>query len=786
MSVFDFKWRKKNEAVEIGTNGSSRAGSRPLLIAPSAKLPSGPYTSSDDHLWDEQRRIDQLVRAQTLRWRLTIGESKPEHLWGMVHVTDAEIDDYLQSPFIPPQAIPSDLADSLSGYWQAAAAAAQAIQARRDQTAPDLLLRLDRLQAIFGLSDFERDVLLVCLLPDLDGRYRRLYGYLQDDVSRTSAGVELVLQILYPFAPATDMGRSAFDAASPLIAHHLLLIERPWQSGDALSMRAVRVDDRISGYLLGNDTVDGRLRDMLSRPAAGNRWEHLIAPEEIISRLQSIAAWQRQDGLNGAALFLHGPYGGGRLKAANALTTAIGVPLLVIDAEKAQRCPCGWEQAVDLAYREARLSGAALYWAGCELLLDEEQQKYLWSYLVSAAEGYPGMTIMASQTAWDPAGNFQKRPFLRLDFPMPEYALRRRLWETLLPPEDLFALPVPDLEMVAEMLANGFQLTEGQMVDALTTAYGRAARRAPQYPRLTIEDIYTGCRLQSGRRLITMARRVEPRTELTFDELILPKANWRQLDELRARIRHRSWVYSGLGFEQRLSLGKGLIALFTGSSGTGKTMAAELLARERGVDLYKVDLSAVVSKYVGDTEKNLSRVFGEAEDANAIIFFDEADALFGKRGEVKEARDRWANIEINYLLQRVEEYAGVVILATNLRQNIDEAFMRRIHVIVEFPFPTKEARFHIWRGMFPTGLGRPPDAEVQDLANRFRLPGGSIKNVVIDAAFRALAENEGERPDITLRHLALGTAREYQKLGKPITRREFGELFHEWIARDIL
>jgi SpoVK/Ycf46/Vps4 family AAA+-type ATPase len=215
-------------------------------------------------------------------------------------------------------------------------------------------------------------------------------------------------------------------------------------------------------------------------------------------------------------------------------------------------------------------------------------------------------------------------------------------------------------------------------------------------------------------------------------------------------------------------------------------MAAELLAREQGVDLYKVDLSAVVSKYVGETEKNLSRVFAEAEDANAIIFFDEADALFGKRGEVKEAQDRWANMEVNYLLQRVEEYAGVVILASNLRQNIDDAFMRRIHVIVEFPFPAADARFRILTGLFPPGLPRPADDELMLLTDRFKLAGGSLKNIVLDAAFRALTEKNGGPPTITSRHLAAGVAREYQKLGKPITRSEFGDDYFNFVDEDIL
>lgn len=759
------------------------------LSPPALELPAGPYASSDEHLWDELRRIDQLVRAQTVRWWLTIGAAKPERLWGMVHVTDAEVQAYLGAPFRPPHHLPAELEQAMAGYWQAAEALERAIQERRAQTPPQVPLHLDRLQTLFGLSDLERDILLVCLLPELDARYRRLFGYLQDDASRTRPTVELVLQILQPMASQPGIGRAAFDVGAPLRTHHLLTMDGYGQGDEPLPIRAVQLDDRIAGYLLGGDQLDGRLADVVTKPAMPLTWETLIVEEERLTGLQALAEWwqerRRGTGAN-AVLLLHGPYGGGRLAAARAICTATGTPLLVVDVARALRTAEGWEKMVALSYREAALRGAALYWAGGELLLDRDQPAHRWDDLVAAAERFPGLTFLASQTAWDPASRFREQPFLRLDFPMPGYEVRRQLWETHLPLPEAFANPAPDRAALAELLANGFQFTEGQVIDVVATARGLATQRDPHQPRLTVDDLYAGSRRQSGRRLITMARRIEPRTELTFDDLILPTPNRRQLQELRARIRHHHRVYSGLGFERRLSLGKGLIVLFTGTSGTGKTMAAELLAREQGVDLYKVDLSAVVSKYVGETEKNLSKVFAEAEDANAIIFFDEADALFGKRGEVKEARDRWANIEINFLLQRVEEYAGVVILASNLRQNIDDAFTRRIHAIVEFPFPDAKARFLIMLGMFPAGLGRPPEADLQALAERFHLTGGSIKNIVIDAAFRALAETGGEVPTITLRHLVVATAREYQKLGKPMTKGAFGTAFYTWVEEDIL
>jgi SpoVK/Ycf46/Vps4 family AAA+-type ATPase len=240
-------------------------------------------------------------------------------------------------------------------------------------------------------------------------------------------------------------------------------------------------------------------------------------------------------------------------------------------------------------------------------------------------------------------------------------------------------------------------------------------------------------------------------------------------------------VYANWGFGRKMNRGLGISALFAGESGTGKTMAAEILANELRLDLYRIDLSAVVSKWVGDTEKNLERVFAEAEDSNALLFFDECDSLFGQRGRISDARDRWANLQVNYLLQRVEEYSGVVVMATNLRKNIDEAFARRIEVVIEFPSPDAELRFRIWQRILPahalTG------EELRLVADRFAFTGGNIRNVAIDAAFRALA---AERRLVTTRDVVASVAREYQKLGKPITQGDFGDAFYAWAVEDVL
>jgi hypothetical protein len=758
------------------------------------------YRSSDEHLRDELERIDCYVRAQTERWRAMIGDHKPEGYWGMVHVTHEEVEAYLNASFIPPGDLPPEMEDLLKGYWQQAEEKAREIAVRKESTSADICLYLEKVKDLFQLTGLQRDILLVCLLPEVDERYRRLYGYLMDDASRTRPTVDLVLQILYPLSSKNAATRAALDPGSPLVAHHLLASGPEIQGEEPLPMRSLRLDDRVAGFLLGNQALDGRLQGILIEDNRQPAWEQTYMDADRLARLKTLANWWREHSYNpqtGLTLFLHGVYGSGRRKAALAMCAVFGRRLLVVDLAEVLRASLPFELVVDLCLREARLRETALYWLHSELLLEPDAAPHRWDYLVAACEAFPGLTFLASETVWDPAGRFRsdRHPFVRFGFPVPGFKLRQALWEAHLPAQAEFDEPYPDRATLIERLANSFQLTEGQIEDSLITARELAAQRDPTEPRLQVHDLHEACRRQSSRRLVTFARRIELRTDWVpsddadFDRLILPESNKRQLVEMWQRIRYRSQVYAGLGFERRLTLGKGLIALFTGSSGTGKTMAAELLARKGGVDLYKVDLSAVVSKYVGETEKNLSRVFAEAEDSNAIIFFDEADALFGKRGEVKEARDRWANIEVNYLLQRVEEYAGVVILATNLRQNIDEAFLRRVHAIVEFPFPEADARRQIWLGMFPDGVEHPDENTIGLLAERFRLAGGSIRNIVVDAAFRALADADRLRQvpaQITLRHLVLGTAREYQKMGKPLTKGEFGEDFYQWVKEILL
>lgn len=247
-----------------------------------------------------------------------------------------------------------------------------------------------------------------------------------------------------------------------------------------------------------------------------------------------------------------------------------------------------------------------------------------------------------------------------------------------------------------------------------------------------------------------------------WDNLILQEEAIAQLRDICAQFTHRQLVLNEWGFNRKVSYGTGINALFAGPSGTGKTMATEIVANELGLDLYKIDLAAVVSKYIGETEKNLDKIFTAAEHANAILFFDEADALFGKRSEVKDSHDRYANLEISYLLQKMEQYEGIAILATNLRQNLDEAFVRRLTFIVHFPFPDETMRRRIWADIWPNSVPLAEDVDLDAMAKQLKLSGGNIKNVALSAAF--LAADDGQV--VTRNHIQQAAQREYQKLGK--------------------
>jgi SpoVK/Ycf46/Vps4 family AAA+-type ATPase len=288
---------------------------------------------------------------------------------------------------------------------------------------------------------------------------------------------------------------------------------------------------------------------------------------------------------------------------------------------------------------------------------------------------------------------------------------------------------------------------------------------------MTVEDVSAGARAQNAAGLERLARRIEP--AVGWSDLVLPLVVEGQLRELTARARHRDKVVGEWGMGHRSPRARGITGLFAGDSGTGKTMSAEVVARDLDFDLYVIDLSTVVDKYIGETEKNLDRIFTEADRVNGVLLFDEADALFGKRSEVKDARDRYANVEVAYLLQRMESFDGVAILTTNLRTNVDDAFTRRLDAIVDFPMPEEEDRRRLWEANLPPTVPREDGIDLDFLAHRFKVSGGNIRNICVTAAYLAAAASH----PVSMADLIRATEREYRKLGRMTVEAEFGEYF---------
>ncbi len=704
------------------------------------------YVTSLQHIQAELERLDLLLRVQV--WRARQGRGEAGEL-AAFYIPDAEADEFLDKTLGAPVWADVPLPPELR---EAAQAKLDQLSAEVDRHTAESLaqgipLRLAELGRMFDLTEFDLDVILLCLAPELDRGYERLYAYLHDDLTRSRPTVGLALNLFCPDLASKVAARTRLTEAGPLRAS--CLVDLRDESGSLLGS-SLRLEPRVAGYLLGDDCADDRLRPhaRLVPPAASPG--ELMVPDAL-SRLAGQVPGD-------CVLYFQGAYGVGRRTAA----AAFGRPLLVVAGRRlAASDTDGFAELVRLIGREARLQGALLYWEDFDVLLAEEDDARL-AALFWLLEELPGPAFLSGSATWEPAGDRRGLTFLRIPFPLPGPGERLRLWHAALAGA---SVPPPDLAD----LADKFRLSGGQIHDAAATARNLALARQPAAPQVTLADLHAACRLHSNRKLAELAVQISP--HYTWDDIVLPDDQTAQLQEIYDQVRHRNLVYDAWGFDGKLALGKGLSILFAGPPGTGKTMAADVLAHCLGLSLYKIDLSAVVSKYIGETEKNLARIFAEATTSNAILFFDEADALFGKRTQVRDAHDRYANVEVSYLLQKMEEYDGVVVLATNLRKNMDEAFVRRLHVTVEFPVPGVADRRRIWEQIWPAAMPRDPGLDLDFLARKVEVAGGSIRNIALAGAFLAAADGGV----VTMAHLLHATRREYQKMGKVLTAGELGD-----------
>jgi hypothetical protein len=597
-------------------------------------------------------------------------------------------------------------------------------------------LRLRRLAISFGLEPYDIELLLIALAPDLDPRFERLYGYLHDDVSRRRASAGLALELCSPReSPGTSVGRRRLGPHAPLVAARLLIVEdqdRPFLT------RSLRVPDRVAAHLLGDDSPDVILRDLVVESVAAEIGDIDVLARAIQSGIPLVYVRER-------------PGASGHSFARSALAR-LGRSAVELDLGRLGPTDDVREVGAAAA-REGGLRQAGLIVGPVEALSERGA-----AAVRGFAEAPPPLVLVGSR-AWDPT--WAREPALLLDAPVASVAERKQLWL-----ESLHGRARTGFDPALVTLA--FRLSPDQIVRAAQAAHRAAI--ASDRP-MNVSDVSAGARAQNAAGLERLARRIEP--AVGWDDLVLPPFAEAQIRELTARVRHRDKVVDEWGIGKASGRRQGVTALFAGDSGTGKTMSAEVLAGDLGFDLYVIDLSTVVDKYIGETEKNLDRIFTEADRVNGILLFDEADALFGKRSEVKDARDRYANVEVAYLLQRMESFDGLAILTTNLRANVDEAFTRRLDSIVDFPMPEEDHRRLLWARNLPDAVPKDADIDIDFLARRFKLSGGDIRNVCVAAAYLAAAS---DRP-LSMADLIRSTEREYRKLGRLTVEAEFGHYF---------
>ncbi|WP_046779463.1 ATP-binding protein [Streptomyces yangpuensis] len=684
--------------------------------------------------------------------RLRLVEDRVRHAVALRRSVDPDPDDPYRGQYLTPEAV-ARILDGGEEHGPGLPALAPA-------GPPPPGSPLDVLAARFGLEPVDLDLLLVALAPDLDARFERLYGYLNDDLTRRRPTVGLALALCGRDHAAA--ARFRLSPGAPLVAGGLLEVtdpERPPLS------RTLTVPDRVTAHLLGDASPDPDLAEVLGEAAD----DPAVDPGEL-----HLAAAAGASGTGHVHLRTRG---GDPEGLAAAALQARGLGLLVLDPVALTHRTRALPALARAAAREARLLGAGVLLGPLEALPDKpDERAHVLRTLCTVLRGIPLFTHGTS--GWEPAWAAATPVSLTVTAPTPErqavrwrHALERAAAEHGRTDDarDRGAAAGAGGEAAgAEALArsvSAHRLDAGQLRRAADTASRTAALDGrPVSP----DDLRSAVRAQNGAGLARLARRVEP--AVGWDDLVLPAPTHRRLRDLAVRARHRDQVLGQWGMRPGGGRGRGVIALFAGSSGTGKTMSAEVVAADLGMDLYVVDLSTVVDKYVGETEKNLERIFTEASAVNAVLLFDEADAIFGKRSDVKDSHDKHANMESAYLLQRMESFDGIAILTTNLRANLDEAFTRRLDVIADFPVPDAVQRRALWERCLGDRLPRADDVDLGFCADRFELAGGSIRACAVTAAYFAAASGE----PLTMRQVMTAVAQEYRKLGRLVLEGEFG------------
>lgn len=594
------------------------------------------------------------------------------------------------------------------------------------------------LSQTFSLSDYECNILLLCLGMDFDFDWETLcINARGGDRQRPYPTLSIAMSI-FP-----DSYWTACAPTSPLRQWKLIDINET----TSLSLSPLKLDERILHYILGDNSLDQRLRSVV-KPATKDQKINVPSHQRLADQIAKTWVQPYQE-LEIPVIQLCGDETASKRAIAATACQQSGLDLYIMSAGVISSLRNDEiRDLVHLWHRESILQSSALLLDCDDIEISDPSKEGIITRLI---ENLPNYLIVSSPER----KRSRQRPLINFDVHKPSTEEQRYIWSNILDGND------QTLHNCVNTLVSHFSLNASAIHTVCLEAKGRINKGEQTSLSMVLWDT---CRSQARPRLHELAQPME--SGATWEDLVLPDIQRQVLQDISAHVRQRMTVYEKWGFGKKGSRGLGISALFAGPSGTGKTLAAEVIANELHLDLYRIDLSQVVSKYIGETEKNLRRVFDAAEYGGAILLFDEADALFGKRSEVKDSHDRHANIEVGYLLQRMEAYRGLAILTTNLKSSLDQAFLRRIRFIVQFPFPDANQREEIWQRIFPK---QTPTKDLDpELLAQLNVSGGNIRNIALNAAF--LAADAGE--EVQMKHLLQSAKSEYAKLERPLTDAE--------------
>ena len=597
---------------------------------------------------------------------------------------------------------------------------------------------IDTLTAIFGLTPFEKKILLLCAGIELDTQFGKRIAYYINGQASFQPTFSLSL------AAFPDAHWNALSPNSPLRYWRLIELN----NGLQITKNGLKIDERILHYLTGVTYIDEKLREVLDIVVTDTPL--VQSQKEVVHELVS-ALSAKSNEANLPIIQLSGEDKEDKIAIASASSAMLGINLYRISTHNIPINPREISDLARLWNREAALGICALFLDDNTLDLNDKTKLQAIMNFIDHVQGI----LILSNGEW---AKEIKRTKIEFTIKKPTTEEQRFYWKTNLGEWAKY------LDKDLDNIISQFNLNAKTIESIITETLTRYPKVDKEQAPTVSKAIWTACCKQTRPKIDELAQRIQP--VATWKDIVLPEIQEQLLREITAQVKHRKKVYNDWGFSAMGMRGLGISVLFTGESGTGKTMASEVLANELNLDLYRIDLSQVVNKYIGETEKNLKRIFDAAEEGGAILLFDEADALFGKRSDVKDSHDRYSNIEVSYLLQRMESYGGLAVLTTNMKNAIDKAFLRRIRFVIQFPYPDADHREEIWKRVFPAKTPK-GSLDYNKLA-KLNIAGGNIKNIALNAAFMAAMDDK----PVSMLHILQASKGEYNKLDKTLSSSE--------------